>query len=179
MSVDGTGLRKMKPDRVSFRAVLGRFCSGVVLVTGSDKGKPIGLTVQSFVALSLDPAMILLCVANSSTSWPRFRDTGRFCVHVLGEGQETIARRFAVSGVDKFEGVGWTWGASGNPVIDGCLAIIDCHTTHIYDEGDHQVVTADVTDLREGDSAGPLLFYRGQFRRLDPSLVATEPSDAC
>lgn len=156
----------MTPDTAQFRTVLGHFTSGVVVVTGSSGEAPVGLTAQSFSSLSLEPPMVLFCVGRASTTWPRFRDTGRFCVHVLGHHQETVARQFAHSGADKFAGVGWSWGPFGNPVLDGCIAYIECSMKHVYDEGDHHLVTADVLDLRLGEGSEPLLFYRGEFRRL-------------
>ncbi|HLI52768.1 MAG TPA: flavin reductase family protein [Acidimicrobiales bacterium] len=157
---------ELTPDSDQFRTVLGHFTSGVVVVTSSSGEEPVGLTAQSFSSLSLDPPMVLFCVGRTSTTWPRFRDTGRFCVHVLSHDQEDVARQFARSGADKFAGVNWAWGPFGNPVIDGCLAYIECRMKHVYDEGDHHLITADVLDLRLGEGGEPLLFYRGEFRRI-------------
>jgi 3-hydroxy-9,10-secoandrosta-1,3,5(10)-triene-9,17-dione monooxygenase reductase component len=156
----------MKPDSDQFRNVLGHFGSGVVVVTSSEGDEPVGLTAQSFTALSLDPPMVLFCVGQNSTTWPRFRDTGRYCIHVLGHHQEELARQFARSGGDKFAGVDWTWGEFGNPVLEGCIAYVECGTKNVYDEGDHHIVTGEVVDLRLGEGGEPLLFYRGEFRRL-------------
>lgn len=162
----------MRPDSDQFRTVLGHFSSGVVVVTSSSGPEPVGLTAQSFTALSLDPPMVLFCVGRDSTTWPRFRDTGRFCVHVLGHHQEGLARQFARPGAERFSGVEWSWGSSGNPVLAGCIAYVDCRMKNVYDEGDHHIVTADVLDLRLGEGGEPLLFYRGEFRRLHSTEAA-------
>jgi 3-hydroxy-9,10-secoandrosta-1,3,5(10)-triene-9,17-dione monooxygenase reductase component len=164
----------MKPDSDLFKTVLGHFSSGVVIVTSTSDDEPVGLTAQSFTALSLDPPMVLFCVAHTSTTWPRFRDTGRFCVHVLGDHQVELCQQFARSGVDKFAGVEWSPGPSGNPVIEGCLAYIDCTLQNIHDEGDHHIVVGNVEDLSVGKQGDPLIFYRGAFRRLlSPEAAGT------
>lgn len=156
----------MTPDSENFRTVLGHFATGVVIVTSSTDGEPVGLTAQSFSALSLQPPLVLFCVAHTSTTWPRFRDTGRFCVHVLGDHQEKVCRNFAVSGADKFAGVDWEWNEAGNPVISDCIAYIDCRLHNVHEEGDHHIVIGEVLDLYLGTKADPLLFFQGTFRRL-------------
>src|SRR5580704_8785782 len=97
-------------DQARFREVLGHFASGVTIVTATEDGEPVGFSCQAFSALSMDPPMVLLAPAKSSTSWPRIARAGAFCVHILGEHQEAICRAFAVSGGDKFDGVPWTRG---------------------------------------------------------------------
>lgn len=162
----------MAVDTKTFRHVLGHFCSGVVIVTGTGDGEPAGLSAQSFTALSLEPPMVLFCVARTSTSWPRFRDSGRFRVHVLGKHQEELCRRFAVSGGPKFADVDWAWDDKGNPTIAGCSAYVDCRLKTVYDEGDHHIVIGHVDDAHLGNSSEPLLFYQGAFRR----LLSLEPA---
>src|ERR1700728_869398 len=100
-------------DQARFREVLGHFATGITIVTATDEGEPVGFSCQSFAALSLDPPMVILAPAKSSTSWPRIARAGSFCVNILGEHQESICRAFAVSGGDKFDGVEWTPGVTG------------------------------------------------------------------
>ena len=100
-------------DQARFREVLGHFATGVTIVTALEDGVPVGFTCQSFAALSLDPPMVLLAPARSSTSWPRIAKAGAFCVNILDEHQEALCRAFAVSGGDKFDGVGWRPGSRG------------------------------------------------------------------
>ena len=154
-------------DRARFREVLGHFATGITIVTALEDGEPVGFSCQSFSALSLDPPMVILAPARSSTSWPRIAKAGAFCVNILEEHQEALCRAFAVSGGDKFDGVSWSPGITGSPVIDGSLAVVECRLGQIFDGGDHELVIGHVEamDIREG---GPLLFYRSGFGRFDP-----------
>lgn len=145
-----------------FREVAGRFPSGVTVITGADEDGSAGFTCQSFHALSLDPPMVVFAVAHTSTSWPRIRRSGRCCVNVLAEGQEDLARTFAMSGVDKFASLSWSRTEDGCPVLDGVLAWFCCTISGIHPGGDHEVVTAEVRSLDATDSA-PLVFHRGRF----------------
>jgi flavin reductase (DIM6/NTAB) family NADH-FMN oxidoreductase RutF len=154
-------------DQARFREVLGHFATGITIVTALEEGEPVGFTCQSFAALSLDPPMVLLAPARSSTSWPRIAKAGAFCVNILEERQEALCRAFAVTGGDKFDGVAWTPGITGSPVIEGSLAVVECRLGEIFDGGDHELVIGHVEamDIREGR---PLLFYRSGFGRFDP-----------
>ena len=147
-----------------FREVLGHFATGVTIVTALEEGVPVGFSCQSFYALSLDPPMVALAPARTSTSWPRIRQAGAFCVNILGEHQEAMCRAFAMSGGDKFAGVGWKPGVTGAPVIDGSLAVVECELGDIFEGGDHEIVIGRVVALGASEGA-PLLFYRGGFGR--------------
>jgi 3-hydroxy-9,10-secoandrosta-1,3,5(10)-triene-9,17-dione monooxygenase reductase component len=152
-------------DQARFREVLGHFATGITIVTAIEEGLPVGFTCQSFSALSLDPPMVLLAPAKSSTSWPRIAAAGAFCVNILEERQESVCRAFAVSGGDKFDGVAWTPGvATGAPVLTGSLGHIECELGAIYEGGDHELVTGNVVAI-ESDEGSPLLFYRSGFGR--------------
>ena len=151
-------------DQARFREVLGHFATGVTIVTASEDGEPVGFSCQSFAALSLDPPMVILAPAKSSTSWPRIAEAGAFAVNILAEHQEAICLNFAVSGGDKFDGVAWTPGITGAPLIKGSLATIECTLGAIYEGGDHELVTGHVVAMEVG-SGSPLLFYRSGFGR--------------
>jgi 3-hydroxy-9,10-secoandrosta-1,3,5(10)-triene-9,17-dione monooxygenase reductase component len=151
-------------DQARFREVLGHFATGVTIVTALEEGVPVGFSCQSFAALSLDPPMVVLAPARTSTSWPRIRAAGSFCVNILGEHQEAVCRAFANSGGDKFSGVGWRPGITGAPVIDNSLAVVECELGDIFEGGDHEIVIGRVVALDVGEG-GPLLFYRGGFGR--------------
>lgn len=153
-------------EQARFREVLGHFATGVTVVTALEDGLPVGFTCQAFSSLSLDPPMVVIAPAKSSTSWPRMVAAGAFCINIIGEHQEALCRNFAVSGGDKFAGVGWHTGAGGTPVLDGVLAWIECRLGIVHDAGDHELVTGHVIDLGVSDGS-PLLFYRGGFGRFD------------
>ena len=149
-------------DQARFREALGHFATGITIVTATDDGEPVGFSCQSFAALSLDPPMVILAPAKSSTSWPRIARAGSFCVNILGEDQEAVCRAFAVSGGDKFDGVEWSPGVTGSPVIVGSLAVLECTLGSIFEGGDHELVTGHVVAMDIGEG-GPLLFYRSGF----------------
>jgi len=149
-------------DQARFREALGHFATGVTIVTAMEDDGPVGFTCQSFSALSLDPPLVVLAPAKSSTSWPRIAEAGAFCVNILESRQEALCRSFAASGSDKFAGVGWTPAVTGAPILDGSLAYVDCELADIHDAGDHELVTGRVVDLGIGEGS-PLLYYRSGF----------------
>lgn len=152
------------------RHVLGSFCSGVTVLTALDTtGDPVGFTCQSFTALSLNPPLVAFAPARSSTSWPRIRDAGRWCINVLAADQHGLADAFARSGTDKFRGVALTRRPDGPPALDGAVAWIDCEPWAEYDGGDHTLVAASVRALRTDPNREPLLFYRSSYERVDNS----------
>ena len=154
-------------DQARFREVLGHFATGITIVTACEEGVPVGFSCQSFAALSLDPPMVILAPAKTSTSWPRIAQAGAFCVNILSEDQEAVCRAFAVSGGDKFDGVAWAPGVTGSPVIDGSLAYVECTLGAIFEGGDHELVTGHVVAMDAAEGA-PLLFYRSGFGRFAP-----------
>lgn len=156
-----------------FRKVLGHFASGVAVAAGMAGGRPVGLTIQSFVSLSLDPPLILISPARSSTTWPLIREAGRLCVNILAEGQADLARQFARSGGDKYAGVRWRPSpVTASPLFLDSLAWIDCSVENEHDGGDHFVVICRVLDLGAQHSGRPLVFFQSGFQRLvDPRLT--------
>ena len=151
-------------DAGLFRTVLGHFCSGITIITAVDDGQPVGLTCQSFSSCSLDPPLVTFLPAKSSSSWPRIRSAGSFCINILAADQEALCRGFAMKGADKFEGVGYHTEVTGSPVLDGALAWIDCVLYTVHDGGDHDIVLGLVQRMavaREG--VLPLMFFRGGY----------------
>jgi 3-hydroxy-9,10-secoandrosta-1,3,5(10)-triene-9,17-dione monooxygenase reductase component len=151
--------------QLKFKEVLGRFATGITVITAMESGQPVGFTCQAFAALSLDPPMIAVAPAKSSTSWPKIAQAGAFCVNILADDQGSICRAFAVSGSDKFAGVRWYVGVTGAPILESCLATIECELGDIYDAGDHELVTGTVVSLTSGRGK-PLVFYRSNFVRI-------------
>lgn len=152
-------------DSARFRQVLGHFPTGVTVITAIHEDKPVGLAVGSFSSVSLEPPLVLFCAACSSSTWPKIREAGRFCVNILDEGQEDICRTFASKAVDKFEGIGWKHSPLGSPVLNDVLAWIDCEVADVVHEGDHDVVVGRVSSLDVAHQGSPLVFYRGGYGR--------------
>ena len=156
-----------------FRRVLGHFASGVTIVTTLDgEGRPAGLTASAFSSVSLDPPLVLVCVALTAQSYPAFHAHGRFAINVLATDHEPVARRFAStgSGAEKFEGTGYRPGTLGLPILDDALAELECTIIHAYPAGDHTIFVGQVEAAESRGDAGlePLLYYRGRFNRLHP-----------
>lgn len=149
--------------------MLGHFATGVTVVTGiGPEGEPVGLAVNSFTSVSLDPALVALCVSRRSTTWPKLRQAGGFCVNVLADDQEAVSRAFAGHPPERFRGVGWEPAPSGAPVLAGVLAWIDCTIDAEHDAGDHLLVVGRVGRLDLGEEGRPLVFYRGGYGRFEP-----------
>lgn len=167
-------------DSFSMRQALGHFPTGVVVITSLHNDVPVGMTLQSFVSLSLDPPLILLSVARSSTTWPLIERSGRFVVNVLAQEQDLVARQFARSGTDKFAGVeALHVDGLGGSVIAGGVAWIDCSVQDEFDGGDHIIVVARVLALecpsRDGEALPPLVFHKSGFQTLAaPAPTATQ-----
>lgn len=160
-------------DQRIFREVMGHFPTGVVVVTARDGEERAAMTLQSFQSLSLDPQLVLLSVAKTSTSWPTIQRVGSFAVTVLAEDQSALARQFSRRGVDKFAGVAVTPSpALGHPVPEGAVATIECRIRDIHEGGDHDIVVAEVAALELGPRhEHPLIFFASGFASIgsDPN----------
>ncbi|MGV9662457.1 flavin reductase family protein [Nocardia niigatensis] len=165
--VNVPGSRTPAIDATAFKTVLGRFCSGVTVITALDEDEPLGFACQSFASLSIDPPLVSFFPARTSSTWPRIREVGRFCVNILADDQAEICRQLGRPGADKFAGVEWTASENGSPLLAGAMASIDCELYDEADGGDHTIVIGRVTCLNEHSEAKPLLFYRAAFGRLD------------
>lgn len=153
-----------------FRDVLGRFASGVTVVTGTSNGAPVGMTCQSFSSVSLEPPLVVFIPAKSSRAWPLIQRSGKFCVNFLAADQAELSNTMASRGTDKFADVKWTPSPeTGSPMLDGALAQVDCTIHAVHEAGDHYVVIGRVQDLVTHDDGeqGPLLFFRGEYRTTD------------
>jgi flavin reductase (DIM6/NTAB) family NADH-FMN oxidoreductase RutF len=155
-------------DSARYRQVLGHFPTGVTVVTAMAEGAPVGMAVGSFSSLSLEPPLVLFCAASSSSTWPRIRGAGRFCVNVLAEDQEDVCRAFASKSDDKFAGIGWKHSGLGSPLLDGVLAWIDCELSDVVPQGDHDIAIGAVGDLAVAREGTPLVFFRGGYGRFVP-----------
>jgi 3-hydroxy-9,10-secoandrosta-1,3,5(10)-triene-9,17-dione monooxygenase reductase component len=154
-----------------FRAVLGHVPTSVAIVAGLVGGRPRGLSVGTFVPVSLEPPLVGFFVDKKSTSWPPISEVGAFAVSILAAEQADLSRQFAISNTDKFAGVPWHDAPSGHPVIEGSVAWVDCALDSVTDAGDHVFVMGRVIELDVETGGTPLLHHRGGYRRahdLDP-----------
>ena len=158
-------------DRGEFRRVLGHYPTGVTVVTAACADGPEGMTIGSFNSVSLDPPLVSFCPARDSDSWVRMREVDSFCVNVLGDHQADVSTIFASRVDDRFAAVATRAEATGAPVIEGCLAWIDCRVEAVHAAGDHDIVVGRAvalgTDADTSDSpARPLVFFKGAYGRV-------------
>lgn len=156
----------MPIDRNELRRVMGHFATGVtVITTHSSDGKPYGLTANAFTSVSLDPPLLLICVDKKAESYPYFEESKVFTVNLLADDQESLSRRFAVSGGPKFEGVAYREGANGAPILEGTIGYIECKLVATYPGGDHTIYIGEIQEAETAERK-PLLFFRGGYRAL-------------
>jgi flavin reductase (DIM6/NTAB) family NADH-FMN oxidoreductase RutF len=157
----------MSVDQSTFRSVLGRFATGVTIVTALDKRKrDVGMTVSAFASVSLDPPLVLFCVDHSASVYSTLSKTSHFIANILSDGQEALARRFADSDANRFEGVGYERGQNGAAVLFDVLGYIECEVVMRHEAGDHDVIIGRV-DAAEAFDGRPLLYYRGGYAQLE------------
>ena len=169
------------PDPRAFRDALGRFATGVAIVTAAPGGRPHGLVVNSLASVSLEPPLVSFSPARTSLTWCRMRRAGRFGVSILGARHHEFARRASVVGGDRFAGVEWEQGYGGVPLLADALATLDCEIVAEHEAGDHWIVVGRVDDLRVAPLGAPLLFYASGFAALpvhgeSDEIVSTVPS---
>ncbi len=161
-------------DSARFRQVLGHLPTGVVVVTGVDEhGVPSGITIGSFVSVSLDPPLVGFFPGNASRSWSHIAEGKGFCANVLTSEQDELCWRFAREPeggmAARFDGLDWTKSPSGMPVLAGALAVIDCSIESVTPAGDHSFVLGRVQHLAVSESAGEaMVFYRGKVTGVTP-----------
>ncbi len=155
--------------RRAYRDAVGRFATGVCVVTTRGVAGPAGLTTNAVTSLSLDPLLLLVCFDNASRTLPLVRESGRFAVNVLRAEQEDLAGVFAskLVAAEKFEQVTHRE-RGGVPVLDDALAWMACEVRALHPGGDHTIGIGEVTEMGHEDGE-PLLFYAGAYARLDPS----------
>lgn len=148
------------------RRAFGCFPSGVVGLCALVDAVPVGMAASSFTSVSLDPALVSVCVAGTSTTWPQLRTRARIGVSVLAADHEDACRSLASKEGDRFSGVGWYAREHGSVFLDGAVARLDCSIVQHLPAGDHEIVLLQIHDLDYEPDAAPLVFHRSKFRRL-------------
>jgi flavin reductase (DIM6/NTAB) family NADH-FMN oxidoreductase RutF len=158
----------MTIDPDSFRSVLGRFASGITVVTTRDaEQRDVGMTVSAFCSVSLDPPMVQVCVDHAASLYAALVVSTRYGVSILAAEQEALSRRFATAeSTRRFEGIGYRRGESGLILLDDALAHLECRIVASHDAGDHTMFVGEV-ESANARSARPLLYYRGGYAQLE------------
>jgi flavin reductase (DIM6/NTAB) family NADH-FMN oxidoreductase RutF len=159
----------MPIDPDTFRSVLGRFATGVtVITTRGDDGRDYGMTASAFTSLSLDPPMVLVCIGHEASMYPVISTASHFTVNVLAAEQEALSRRFAAKDPNRFDGVGYTRGKFGPALLDEALAYLECRVSRQVEAGDHTIFIGEVESaIASTGAAKPLLYYRGGYAHLE------------
>jgi len=156
----------MTVSKDEFRRALGHFASGVTVVTSKgEDGVPRGITVSAFSSLSLEPPLVLICIDKKASLHDHLKEGGHFAVNILAEDQELVSRRFASKDADRFEGLGYSEGETGAPVLSGVLASLECRIVAAYPGGDHTIVVGEVLTTRVSEGS-PLAYFRSGYVRL-------------
>ena len=154
-------------DPSVLRSVFGAFPTGVTAIASVVDGKPIGIAASSFTSVSLNPPLVSVCMAHSSTTWPSLSRAPRLGVSVLGADQEGVARRLASREPDRFASLSWTSTNDGAVLLDQAAAWLECTIERQVEAGDHDIVLLRVVTLDVDHDVSPLVFHGSRFRRLE------------
>ena len=147
----------------ALRNAFGAFLTGVTVVTAKDaEGRPIGFTANSFASVSLDPPLLLVCLARRSSNYAALTGAAGFAVNILAEAQEAVSNTFARPSDDRFAAVDWAFGPHGAPVIAGAAAWFDCAMHEVIDAGDHAILIGRVEAFADAGANG-LGYARGAY----------------
>lgn len=161
--MSGTTIIDRAVDVRTLRDAFSNFVTGVTIVTTVDsRGSPRGLTANSFSSVSLDPALLSICIGKTSSTFAAFESGGGFSVNILSEHQRSVAEQFARKSADRFRGIGWSLGSTGAPRIDGSLVQFDCETHGWIEAGDHFILLGLIKSLTSLPNR-PLIFGQGNF----------------
>jgi 3-hydroxy-9,10-secoandrosta-1,3,5(10)-triene-9,17-dione monooxygenase reductase component len=159
-------------DAARFRAAMASFPSGVTVITTCVHGQLHGTTVSAFTSLSLSPPLVLVCLASSSRTLSAVLKSGRFCVNILGAGQEDLAYGFGRSGTEadaRFNGVAFDQGPDGTPVLRHCVAALQCRLHDHLPGGDHTILIGHPEHIQVDPNLAPLVYGRGRLSHLPPA----------
>ncbi|GAW54773.1 flavin reductase family protein [Nocardioides sp. PD653] len=151
------------------RKAFGCFPSGVAALCALDPGdedRPAGIAASSFTSVSLDPALVSVCIAHTSTTWPRLAGLARVGVSVLAEHHEEVASALASKRADRFDGIDWAHSASGAVFVHGSTLWLECAIDRTVRAGDHDIVLLRIIHLRSNPDVAPMVFHGSSFKRL-------------
>ena len=167
MSAPATTSNKSFSAR-EFRNAMGSFATGVCVLGATRRdGHMVGMTVNSFTSVSLDPPMVLVCLGAESPRSQAIIDSGRFAVSMLAADQENVSNHFAQPGEGLADGMPCKPGENGAPLVEGAAATVECDIHDVHEAGDHLIVVGQVTRLSTDSSRGLLMYVRGGYHRLD------------
>jgi flavin reductase (DIM6/NTAB) family NADH-FMN oxidoreductase RutF len=153
-------------DPRTLRDALGCFATGVTVATCLSGDEPAGLTVNSFTSVSLDPPLLLVCLAKTAASAPALVEAASFAINVLQTEQRPASITFSTRVEDRFGSTPWSQGEAGAPILKDSLCVFECERYAVYDGGDHHILVGKVVKASFDAALDPLLYFRGKYRRL-------------
>ncbi|MFC6668747.1 flavin reductase [Marinobacterium aestuariivivens] len=169
----------MNFDPKDFRRALGKFPTGVTVITTRDQnGERIGVTASSFNSVSIDPALVLWSIDKGAYSLEAFTEGRHFAVNVLRNDQVELSNRFARRGEDKFAGIEVREGLGNSPLLPGAAAVFECRTWNVYEGGDHFIVVGEVLNYSYEDNASSLVFHNGHYAVPEVHPAAKSPTES-
>lgn len=154
-------------ENMDFRRACARFATGITIATvTAPDGAPHGFTANSFTSVSMDPPIILICIDQKANVISHFNASEAFAINILESSQEPLSNRFAERGQDRFEGVDWTPGNNGSPILHGTIAQFECSVESRIPAGDHTIILGRVTSARYAGDAAPLIYFASRYHRL-------------
>ncbi len=159
----------MAPSHQQFRRVMGRFATGVTVVTTRLGNEVHGMTANAVTSVSLEPPLVLVCVDKTADTHDILARAGVFALNILSRGQASVSEHFArkeTEGAHRLDGFAHRPAMTGAPILDGCLAYLDCRVTAQHPGGDHTVFVGEVVEAGQLADGAPLIFYRGRYTQL-------------
>ncbi|HWA03077.1 MAG TPA: flavin reductase family protein [Rhizomicrobium sp.] len=153
-------------DTRAFRQALGAFPTGVAVITATGEAEPVGITVNSFTSVSLDPPLVLWCLKKDSNRYRAFMEARGFTISILGTEHENVSSRLARQGEHRLDGVELLETELGPPALADSLAVFECASEAIHDGGDHSILIGRVLRFARREAGAPLVFYRGRYGAL-------------
>jgi len=164
----------LKEDKqMLFKEVMGNYPTGVTIVTTIDhEGNPVGLTVNSFASVSLDPLLILWSIDHKVSTLEAFTDGESFAVHVLAGDQQELCKTFSSKNIDRFSLCNWSTSEHNLPIIDGAFAVLQCKTFNKVEAGDHTILIGEVIDIQI-EKKEPMLYHRRRFSSIPTAFYTS------
>lgn len=157
-----------------FREAMGNYPTGVAIVTTTDEnGEPVGLTVNSFASVSLDPLLVLWSIDHGVSSLKSFTEGKGYAVHILADNQTDLSKTFASRDVDRFGSCEWKMSENNLPIINGALAVFECNLHKPVEAGDHTILIGEIINLDVND-ADPMLYHRRNMGAIPEQFYAAE-----
>ncbi len=175
----GVSIQLESDQQNGLKQAMRAYPQGVTVATTSSHEGPRGITVSSFTSVSLEPPLVLISIAKNSAVHDLFKGADAFAINFLADDQRSVSDRFAgrTNAKDRFEGIRFTKGVTGSPIIDGVRAIIECRAWEVYDGGDHSILVGEVVSARALNHKRPLVYYSQQYTTTEQMEYPAPPSD--